>query len=220
MQDRFGRTISYLRVSVTDRCNLRCRYCMPESGVTLLGHDEVLSFEEIVEVVKAAAQMGITKVRLTGGEPLVRKGIVDLVSMISAIEGISDLGLTTNGILLADFAQELADGGLGRINVSVDSMIPHRYKEMTRGGDIEDVIRQYHASSYAGRGLRTGALEALPHEEPFPLQAFAHPKIYQRTDTAEFFHHWKAEADYNFRNRRPIRLQLPKNFRWQNPSSG
>lgn len=123
---------------------------MPAGGVALLAHDEVLSFEEIAGVVAAAAGMGITKVRLTGGEPLVRKGIADLVSMIAPIDGITDLGLTTNGILLADHAQELADAGLGRINVSVDSMNPHRYKEMTRGGDIEDVIAGIDAAQKAG----------------------------------------------------------------------
>jgi cyclic pyranopterin phosphate synthase len=150
MQDRFGRIISYLRVSVTDRCNLRCRYCMPEGGVALLGHDDILSLEEIAGVVKAAAGMGITKVRLTGGEPLVRRGIVDLVEMIASVDGITDFGLTTNGILLADYADELAAAGLGRINVSIDTMDAMRYEKMTRGGDIGRVIDGIDAAERAG----------------------------------------------------------------------
>ena len=99
MFDRYNRHIHYLRISVTDRCNLRCRYCMPKEGIQLLRHEDILSFEEIVGVVKAAVNMGIDKIRLTGGEPLVRKGIVDLVAMIASVRGISDLSLTTNGIL-------------------------------------------------------------------------------------------------------------------------
>jgi cyclic pyranopterin phosphate synthase len=150
MQDRFGRTISYLRVSVTDRCNLRCRYCMPEGGVALLGHDEILSLEEIYEVVSAAAAMGVTKVRLTGGEPLVRRGIVDLVKLIAGIDGVQDFGLTTNGILLADYADELAAAGLGRINVSIDTLSPLRFKDMTRGGDIDKVFAGIDAAEKAG----------------------------------------------------------------------
>jgi len=152
MLDRFGRIISYLRVSVTDRCNLRCRYCMPEDGVKLLNHDDVLSFEDIADFVKAAAGMGITRVRLTGGEPLVRKGVVNLVSMVSNIDGITDLALTTNGILLANFAEDLACAGLSRVNISIDSMESARYKEITRGGDINAVIAGIDAAENAGLG--------------------------------------------------------------------
>jgi len=100
MFDRFNRSINYLRISVTDRCNLRCSYCMPEEGIRLLDHSEILSFEEIVDFTRMAVANGITKVRLTGGEPLVRKGIVELVSMLGAIDGLEDLSMTTNGILL------------------------------------------------------------------------------------------------------------------------
>ena len=149
MQDRFGRKITYLRVSVTDRCNLRCKYCMPESGVVLLTHDQILSLEEISEVVKTAVDMGVTKVRLTGGEPLVRKGIVDLVKMIAKIEGIKDFGLTTNGILLEDYAKPLADAGLERVNVSLDTLDPRRFKELTRGGDIKKVLKGLKAAERA-----------------------------------------------------------------------
>jgi GTP 3',8-cyclase len=141
MYDNYNRRISYLRVSVTDRCNLRCTYCMPCEGVQLLSHDDILSLEEIDSVVEAGVKMGIEHVRLTGGEPLVRKGIVDLVQMISVINGINDLSLTTNGQLLESFAQPLANAGLKRVNVSLDAMNPDVYRTMTRGGEIAPVLR-------------------------------------------------------------------------------
>ena len=152
MLDRFGRLISYLRVSVTDRCNLRCRYCMPSDGVKLLGHGDILSFEEIAEVVRCAVGLGVRKVRLTGGEPLVRRGIVGLVEMISQVGGIEDFGLTTNGILLADHAKGLAAAGLGRVNVSVDTFDAGRYEAITRGGDIGQVIGGIEAAERFGLG--------------------------------------------------------------------
>ena len=150
MFDRFNRQINYLRVSVTDRCNLRCIYCMPEEGVPLLQHDDILRFEEIIEVVKVAVGMGITKIRITGGEPLVRKGIVGLVREIAGINGISDFGLTTNGILLEEFAGPLAEAGLHRINVSLDTLNPSRFAVLTRGGDVNRVIRGIHAAKTTG----------------------------------------------------------------------
>lgn len=152
MFDRFGRTISYLRVSVTDRCNLRCRYCMPSDGFKLLRHEDILSFEEIVDVVSCGVGLGVRKVRLTGGEPLVRHGIVDLVGMVAQIGGIEDFGLTTNGILLADYAKALADAGLDRVNVSVDTFDADRYEAVTRGGDVGQVVRGIEAALVAGLG--------------------------------------------------------------------
>ena len=140
MLDRFNRNITYLRVSVTDRCNLRCTYCMPEEGVTMLSHNDILSFDEIVDFVKVALDFGITKVRITGGEPLVRKGIVDLVRMIAAIPGIEDLSMTTNAILMAKFAESLWDAGLRRINVSLDTIDPEKFRQITRIGDLADVF--------------------------------------------------------------------------------
>jgi GTP 3',8-cyclase len=150
MYDRFNRTINYLRVSVTDRCNLRCLYCMPEEGIRLLDHKDILSFEEIVEVIKTAVGLGIIKVRITGGEPLVRKGIIDLIRMISQIDGIEDFGLTTNGMTLAEFASELANAGLHRINISLDTLNPEKYKIITRGGDIDNVLRGIEAAKTEG----------------------------------------------------------------------
>ena len=150
MIDSFGRTISYLRVSVTDRCNLRCRYCMPPEGVTLLRHEDIVSFEEIVEVTRAAVEMGITKVRLTGGEPLVRRGILDLVRAMAAIDGITDFAMTTNGTLLTQYARPLADAGLHRVNISLDTTDPERFRERTRTGDVEQVFAGIDAALAAG----------------------------------------------------------------------
>jgi GTP 3',8-cyclase len=130
--DGYARTIDYLRISVTDRCNLRCRYCMPEQGVPSVSHDRIMRYEEITLLVRAAASLGFTKVRLTGGEPLVRKDLVGLIESIGSIEGISDLSLTTNGVLLAEEAARLKTAGIGRINISLDTLRPDRFREITR----------------------------------------------------------------------------------------
>lgn len=150
MLDPFNRKINYLRISVTDRCNLRCVYCMPEEGIRLLPHPYILTLEEIAEVTRKAVEAGVDKVRITGGEPLVRKGIATLVNMISVITGIRDLAMTTNGQLLEGFAKALAEAGLMRINISLDSMDPDRYREITRGGDIRNVIKGIVAAQKAG----------------------------------------------------------------------
>lgn len=150
MYDRFSRKINYLRVSVTDRCNLRCGYCMPAGGVTLLRHDDILSYEEILEIVRVAVHKGIEKVRITGGEPLVRKGIRSLIQELSQIKGIADLSLTTNGQLLEEYAKTLAEAGLHRINISLDTCDPDKYRELTRGGDIRNVIKGIAASKKSG----------------------------------------------------------------------
>lgn len=150
MLDRFNRKIDYLRISVTDRCNLRCTYCMPEEGIELMKHEDILSLEQIYKVVKQGAEDGIRKVRLTGGEPLVRKGIVELVEKLSTIEEIDDLAMTTNGILLDRFAQDLAHAGLHRVNISLDTMSPEKYENITRGGDINKVFDGIKAAKSAG----------------------------------------------------------------------
>jgi cyclic pyranopterin phosphate synthase len=150
MYDPYKRSINYLRISVTDRCNLRCRYCMPEEGVELMPHDEILSFSQIVEVVKEGVKNGISKIRLTGGEPLVRKGIVELVGMIAAVDGVEDLSMTTNGILLEKYAHDLAVAGLKRVNVSLDTTNAERYRYITRGGDIRNVFAGIEAAKNAG----------------------------------------------------------------------
>ncbi|MFA7116405.1 MAG: radical SAM protein [Bacteroidales bacterium] len=141
MKDNFGREISYLRISVTDRCNLRCVYCMPAEGVPLIHHSQILNFDEICGFVKYAVAHGIHKVRLTGGEPTVRKNITTLVSMLSSIEGIHDLAMTTNAQLLESMALELKQAGLNRVNISLDTLDPDKYRKLTRIGDIEKVFR-------------------------------------------------------------------------------
>jgi cyclic pyranopterin phosphate synthase len=149
-RDGYGREIDYLRVSVTDRCNLRCRYCMPAEGIVPLGHDDILRYEEIERVVRAAAGLGIGKVRLTGGEPLVRRGIVDLVALLAAIAGIGDLSATTTGTLLAVLAGPLARAGLNRVNVSLDTLDAARFAHITRGGRLADTLAGIAAAEAAG----------------------------------------------------------------------
>ncbi len=140
MKDAFGREISYLRIAVTDRCNLRCIYCMPEEGVEFKPHADILSYEEIEKLVRAAVPLGISKIRLTGGEPLVRKGLAGFISRLKGIPGIEEIALTTNGILLPRLAPALKEAGLDRVNISLDSLNPERYAEITRGGDLGKVI--------------------------------------------------------------------------------
>ena len=148
--DNFNRPISYLRISVTDRCNLRCVYCMPPEGVPCRSHEEILRYEEIELIVQAAASLGISKVRLTGGEPLVRLGFVELVRMLARIPGIDDLAMTTNGTLLARYAVELAQAGLKRVNVSLDTLQPEQFRQITRRGDLAAVFKGIVAAREAG----------------------------------------------------------------------
>lgn len=150
MHDNFERDINYLRVSITDRCNLRCTYCMPIEGVKSTPHEEILRLEEIERVIRAAALVGIRKIRLTGGEPLVRKGLLDLVCSIAAVPGIDDIAITTNGTLLAGQARELKEAGLSRVNISLDTLQKWRYHQITRCGNIEDVWRGIEAALEAG----------------------------------------------------------------------
>lgn len=140
LKDKYERVIDYMRFSVTDRCNLRCVYCMPHDHRPLQEKD-LLSFEEIYRVIKVAAGLGVRKIRLTGGEPLARKNIQSLIRMIRGIEGIENISLTTNGVLLLQYAGELKQAGLGRVNVSLDSLRKDRYKEITRGGSLEKVFK-------------------------------------------------------------------------------
>ena len=150
MEDRFGRGVNYLRLSVTDLCNYRCRYCMPAEGVPKRSHEDILSVEECVEIVGAAAQCGVTKVRLTGGEPLVRRGILDICRGIAAIPGLRELCLTTNGSLLPELALPLRRAGVERLNISLDTLRAERFAHMTRTGRLEDVLRGLAAAGEAG----------------------------------------------------------------------
>jgi len=145
-----ARRVDYLRLSITDRCNLRCTYCMPPGGVPARAHDEILRYEEIAAFARVAVTCGISKVRITGGEPLVRAGAPGLVRMLARLPGVRDLALTTNGVLLPRFAAELRDAGLRRVNVSLDSLDPVRFARLTRGGRLGDVLAGLDAAFAAG----------------------------------------------------------------------
>ncbi len=141
MKDNFNRDIDYLRISVIDRCNLRCIYCMPEEGISnLLPHHEILTYEEILKIVLIGVDLGIKKIRITGGEPLLRKGIVSFIEKLAGIEQIRDIGITTNGVLLKKFAKDLYNAGLKRVNVSLDSLDADKFKAITRIGCIYEVL--------------------------------------------------------------------------------
>ena len=139
MKDVFRREIDYLRISITDKCNLRCVYCMPEEGIKLRPHLEILRFEEILELVKVAADLGISKVRITGGEPLVRRGVVPFIRDLTRIPGIKDVAMTTNGVLLPKLGPELKRAGLNRLNISLDTLEPEKFRKITRVGNLHQV---------------------------------------------------------------------------------
>ena len=150
MNDLFGRNIDYLRLSVTDLCDLRCVYCMDPAGVEKLAHGDILSFEALEELVRCAVALGVTKVRLTGGEPLTRRGIVTLCARLKAIPGVKELAMTTNAQTLERFARPLREAGLDRLNVSLDTLDPDQYRRLTRGGELERVLRGIEAAEAAG----------------------------------------------------------------------
>ena len=162
--DPYGRDIRYLRVSVTDRCNYRCIYCMPEEGVPLKGHDDILSYEDIVRISEGAVNLGFDRVRLTGGEPLVRRRIERLVAMLSSIDGLNEVAMTTNASLLTrDKAKRLKEAGLSRINISLDTLDPARFAAITRGGRIDDVMEGIDAALEAD--LRPVKINMIVFEE-------------------------------------------------------
>lgn len=150
MRDHYDRDINYLRVSITDRCNLRCTYCRPKEGISLKGHADILRYEEILRVVSQTVKMGLIKVRLTGGEPLVRRGFVEFARDLKKIKGLQDISLTTNGILLAQYAEDIFRAGITRINISLDSLDKEKYFQITRGGNLDDVFNGIAAAEKAG----------------------------------------------------------------------
>jgi cyclic pyranopterin phosphate synthase len=150
MLDHYDRDINYLRVSITDRCNLRCTYCRPKEGISLKGHADILRYEEILRVVSQTVKMGLIKVRLTGGEPLVRRGFVEFAGNLKKIKGLQDISLTTNGILLAQYAEDIFRAGITRINISLDSLDKEKYFQITRGGNLDDVFNGIAAAEKAG----------------------------------------------------------------------
>ncbi len=172
--DSFGRVHNNLRISVTDRCNIRCVYCMPENA-EFMPKSQLLSFEEIERFTRVAVTLGIDKIRLTGGEPLVRREIPGLVSRLAAIPGIKDIGLTTNGILLAPLAQALWDAGLRRINISLDTMDPARFEQLTRRSGVEKVIEGILAAKAAGFHpvkVNAVAIKGTTEDDVVPLARF------------------------------------------------
>lgn len=150
LSDSFDRPINYLRISITDRCNLRCTYCMPLEGIETLKHGDILRYEEILDVAKAAAELGVNKVRLTGGEPLVRAGLSNFVSMLSEVGGLDDLSVTTNGVMLTQHANDLKTSGLNRVNVSLDSLQPGKFEQITRIGTLNEVLKGIEFARTAG----------------------------------------------------------------------
>lgn len=150
MIDNYNRKINYLRVSVTDKCNLRCRYCMPEEGVPHREHSDMMSVDETLMAIQSAAELGINKIRITGGEPLVKKGIVKLCSAVAGTPGIEEVCITTNGVLLPQYADELKNAGVDRLNISLDTLDPEKFHYITRIGELQDVMDGMKAAEEAG----------------------------------------------------------------------
>lgn len=150
MKDSFRREITYLRISLTDRCNLRCAYCMPPEGIEKRTHGQILSLEEIEEISRAAVELGVRKIRLTGGEPLVRRGVLTLCRRLRDIPALEELALTTNGILLPDMAADLKAAGVDRVNISLDTLNPLKYRRITRGGSLDAALAGIRAAKAAG----------------------------------------------------------------------
>lgn len=154
MQDLHGRTINYLRLSITDRCNLRCRYCMPAEGISKQRCDDILRYEELLQIVRAATRLGVRKVRITGGEPLIRKGVLGFLQQLTDTPGVDEVVLTTNGVLLPRMAADLKRAGVERLNISLDSLQPQTFAEITRGGSLAEVLDGLEAAEAVGLKLK------------------------------------------------------------------
>ena len=179
MRDAQGRRIDYLRLSVTDRCNCRCTYCMPADGVPMLSHDDLCSFEELARITETCCELGVTKVRLTGGEPLARRGLPGLVRMLREVPGVRELAMTTNATLLAPVASELRAAGLDRINVSLDSLRPERYAAITRGARLDDALaglRAAHDAGFTGTKVNCVLMGGVNDDEVADIAGLAREK--------------------------------------------
>jgi cyclic pyranopterin phosphate synthase len=193
MFDKFNREINYLRISVTDRCNLRCIYCMPEEGMQLKKHREILRYEEIEQVVREAVQMGINKVRLTGGEPLIKKDIEFLIERLAGIEGIKELCLTTNGILLVQKAGILRQAGLTSLNISLDTLQPKKYREITRVGNLNDVLNGIDAAIAEGFQIKINMVFIKNENEIDNIREFCRNKSIQ----SQLINHYSLKQNKN-----------------------
>lgn len=168
MKDKHGRDIDYLRISLTDRCNLRCIYCMPEEGVKSLSHAEILTYDEILRICRCGAELGIRKIKLTGGEPLVRKGCASLAGQIKAIPGIEKVTLTTNGILLEEQLDDLLKAGIDAINISLDTLNPELFKKVARRDDLDKVLKGIEAAlTHSGLSLKINSVPVIKEKENF-----------------------------------------------------
>jgi cyclic pyranopterin phosphate synthase len=182
MLDKFSREINYLRVSITDRCNLHCIYCRPKEGISLQGHEDILRYEEIIRIVSVAVKMGLDKVRVTGGEPLVRRGFIEFIAALKKINGLKDISLTTNGILLEEYAQGIFDAGIRRINISLDSLNKDKYFSITSGGNLDDVLRGIARAEEAGFSpikINTVAIKGFNDDEALDFARLAADKPFQ-----------------------------------------
>jgi len=182
MLDKYSREINYLRVSITDRCNLHCVYCRPKEGISLQGHEDILRYEEIIRVVSLAVKMGLIKVRVTGGEPLVRRGVVEFLAALKKIDGLKDISLTTNGILLEEYAQRIFDAGITRINISLDSLDRDKYFKITNGGNLDAVLRGIDSAERIGFSpikINTVLMKGFNDDEALQFTRLAAEKPFQ-----------------------------------------
>lgn len=179
--DPYNRRLNYLRISLTDRCNLRCVYCMPEQGVPKLFHEDILTYEELLRLARLSVRLGIEKIRLTGGEPLVRKNVVDLIKELREIPGIRDISLTTNGVLLAEKAQALWDAGIKRINISLDTLNSKKYAEITRFDFFDQVwegIQEAEGIGFSPIKINVVALQGINDDEILSFGRLSYEKPY------------------------------------------
>jgi cyclic pyranopterin phosphate synthase len=206
MFDRFNRRIDYLRISVTDRCDLRCVYCMPAAGVPGKSHDEILSYEQIEAFTREAVALGISKVRLTGGEPLIRRDVQHLVGRLARIAGVADLAMTTNGTRLGEMAGVLKERGLNRVNVSIDSLDGGRYRDLTRGGDLGKALQGVEAALAAGLTpvkINMVIREQTREDEVREMQRFCEERGLELQKIMQFSLYDRHDLDQRFRAERP-----------------
>jgi cyclic pyranopterin phosphate synthase len=214
MEDRFGRTIDYLRISLTDRCNLRCLYCMPPAGIKAKPREQILRLEEVLKIAEVALQLGINKFRLTGGEPLLRKGVLPLIKALVILPGVQDVSVTTNGTLLPQMAEQLRQSGLRRLNISLDTLDPQKYREITRGGDFlrvwEGIIEALDLGFHPVK-INTVALKNVNDQEwaKFARLTLVHPLEVRFIELMPVGHSWEM-AGGDFASCREVQTAIEK----------